>query len=290
MTGKTQSLMPHVLEVVGNKGTEHPFTGEYDTWDKPGTFLCRQCGIALFISHSKFHSGCGWPSFDQEIKGAVLTQSDVDGRRSEIVCSRCQAHLGHVFHGEQFTDKNTRHCVNSLSLDYVEELNITDTEEALFACGCFWGVEFYFKKLNGVLKTEVGYSGGHTDYPSYQQVCSGSTGHVETIRVIYDPQKLSYEKLAQYFFEIHDPIQSNGQGPDIGSQYLSVIFYYDKNQKNTAEKLIKILEEKYNKDKSYTISTKILPVSIFWPAEIYHQDYYQKTGKSPYCHVYTKKF
>jgi len=282
---KTQSLQSHVLEIVRNKGTEHPFTGEYDNWDKPGTFLCRQCGLALFTSHSKFHSGCGWPSFDQEIKGAVLTQPDADGRRSEIICSRCQAHLGHVFHGEHYTDKNTRHCVNSLSLDYVEDITIEDTKEALFACGCFWGVEYYFKKLDGILKTEVGYSGGHKDYPSYQEVCSGNTGHVETIRVIYDSKKLNYENLANYFFEIHDPVQVDGQGPDIGEQYLSVIFYYDENQKKTAEKLIEILQ-----DKNYKISTKILPVSVFWPAEKYHQDYYQKTGKNPYCHVYTKKF
>ncbi len=287
---KTQSLPPHVLKIVRNKGTEHPFTGEYETWDKPGTFLCRQCGLALFTSHSKFHSGCGWPSFDEEIKHAVLSQPDFEGQRSEIVCSRCQAHLGHVFHGEHYTHKNTRHCVNSLSLDYVDDINIQDTEEALFACGCFWGVEYYFKKLAGVLKTEVGYSGGHKDYPSYQEVCSGNTGHVEAIRVIYDPKKLNYEQLAKYFFEIHDPVQADGQGPDIGGQYLSVIFYYDENQKNTAEKVIQILQNKNNKDKNHKISTKILPVSIFWPAEKYHQDYYQKTGKNPYCHTYTKKF
>lgn len=286
MTSKTQTLPPHVLEIVRNKGTEHPFTGEYDNWDKPGTFLCRQCGLALFRSYSKFHSGCGWASFDEEIKNAVLTQPDFDGQRNEIVCQRCKAHLGHVFHGGHFTDKNTRHCVNSLSLDYVEDLDVMDTEEALFACGCFWGVEYYFKKLNGVLKAEVGYSGGHKDYPSYQEVCAGNTGHVETIRVLYDPQKLNYEKLAQHFFEIHDPVQSNGQGPDIGSQYLSVIFYYDESQKKTAESLINILEDKIQ----HNLSTKIIPASIFWPAEGYHQDYYQKTGKTPYCHIYTKKF
>src|SRR5260221_12478251 len=109
--------------------------------------------------------------------------------RTEIVCSRCRAHLGHVFTGENFTDKNTRHCVNSLSLDFVPDLTVKDTEEAIFAAGCFWGVEHYFKKLKGVLKTQVGYSGGHKDHPTYKEICNGDTGHYEVIRVVYDSSK-----------------------------------------------------------------------------------------------------
>ena len=282
---KTTSLPDIIIAVVKQKGTEAPFSGEYDDFGDSGTYLCRQCGLPLFRSLTKFHSGCGWPSFDEEINENVIRKADIDGMRTEILCKRCDAHLGHVFAGEKFTQKNTRHCVNSLSLDFVSDLNVTDTEEAIFAAGCFWGVEYYLKKLNGVLKTEVGYTGGKKTYPGYEDICSGNTGHYEAIRVVYDPEKISYEQLCKYFFEIHDFSQTNGQGPDLGEQYLSVIFYYDEKQKLIAEKLIQQL-----KTKGFHVATRLLPVSVFWRAETYHQDYYEKTGKQPYCHHYEKKF
>lgn len=282
---KTKSLTPTILNVVHDKGTEPPFTGYYNDFEDVGSYLCRQCGLPLFRSQTKFHSGCGWPSFDDEITGAVKRETDADGYRSEILCSRCDAHLGHVFSGEGFTAKNTRHCVNSLSLDFVADLNVNDTEEAIFAAGCFWGVEHYFKKLSGVLKTEVGYSGGYKDNPTYKEICNGDTGYYEVIRVVYDPNKVSYEQVAKYFFEIHDPTQADGQGPDLGEQYHSVIFYYNDMQKKIAQQLIAELESK-----NYQIKTKVLPVVTFWQAEEYHQDYYAKTGKEPYCHTYVKRF
>lgn len=282
---KSNSLPPHVLRIIRDKNTEHPFSGEYETLDQAGTYLCRQCGLALFRSDFKFHSMCGWPSFDEDIDGHVKQQPDQDGRRIEIVCARCDGHLGHVFEGEGFTAKNIRHCVNSLSLDFVNDKHVTDTEEAIFAAGCFWGVEYYFKQLPGVLKTEVGYSGGQKNYPSYEEVCNKNTGHYEVIRVLYDPKKINFTQLTKYFFEIHDPEQTNGQGPDLGKQYLSVVFYYTDEQKNIAQKLIDYLIQK-----NYRIATQLLPISIFWPAELYHQDYYTKTGKQPYCHRYIKRF
>lgn len=282
---KTKSLPEIILSVVKDKGTEKPFSGEYDNFKDEGTYLCRQCGLALFRSKTKFHSGCGWPSFDEEVAGSVLRETDADGYRTEILCSRCHAHLGHVFAGEGFTDKNTRHCVNSLSLDFVPDLTVKDTEEAIFAAGCFWGVEYYFKKLPGVLKAEVGYSGGNKTKPTYREVCSGNTGHYEAIRVVYDPEKVNYEKLVKYFFEIHDPGQADGQGPDRGQQYLSVIFYYNDEQKQIAQKVISEF-----KGLGYSVATRLLPVSTFWPAEQYHQEYYEKNGKQPYCHQYVKKF
>lgn len=285
MMKKTASLIPLILDVVREQGTERPFSGEYDQFGDAGTYLCRQCGLALFRSATKFHSGCGWPSFDEEIAGAVEHRTDQDGRRVEIRCSRCHGHLGHVFQGEHFTKKNTRHCVNSLSLDFVDDLNIKDTEEAIFAAGCFWGVEHYFKKLPGVLKTQVGYTGGKKQQPTYQDVCSGSTGHYEAVRVIYNPELVSYQKLTQYFFEIHDAAQHDGQGPDIGEQYKSVIFYYDDQQKKIAADIIQQL-----KNMNYNAVTKLLPVAAFWPAEGYHQDYYARQQKQPYCHRYTKIF
>lgn len=282
---KKASLTPKILEWMTTSGTEEPFTGHYTDWDQPGTYLCPNCGIALFRSQAKFHSGCGWPSFDREIDNAVENKPDPDGRRVEILCARCHMHLGHVFTGEGYTEKNLRHCVNSYALDFVPDLTINDTEEAIYAAGCFWGVEHLFKKLPGVLKTEVGYSGGHKTHPSYQEVCQGDTGQFEAIRIVYDPTKISYEDLTRYFFEIHDPTQKNGQGPDLGTQYLSVAFYYNDEQKQTAEALIKTLESN-----NYKVATQVLPVSTFWPAEDYHQNYYEKTGKNPYCHYYTKRF
>ena len=282
---KTKSLTPEVLRVVMDKGTEHPFTGFYNDWDHAGSYLCRLCGLMLFRSESKFHSGCGWPSFDEQKPKNVKEQADADGRRDEIVCTRCAAHLGHVFKGEKLTPKNTRHCVNSLSLDFVSDLTVEDTEEAIFAAGCFWGVEYYFKKLPGVLKTEVGYLGGKKDHPTYEKLCEGHTGHVEALRIIYDSQKITYEQLSRYFFEIHDPTQTDGQGPDLGEQYLSVIFYFDSVQEQIAKKLSAELETK-----GFKIATQLKPVSTFWRAETYHQDYYHKSGKAPYCHLYVKRF
>jgi peptide methionine sulfoxide reductase msrA/msrB len=285
MPFKTASLTDTVIAIVKNKDTEYPFTGEYNDFGESGTYLCRQCGLGLFRSTTKFHSGCGWPSFDENIPHAILREPDVDGQRIEILCSRCRAHLGHVFTGENLTAKNTRHCVNSLSLDFVFDTQVLDTEEAIFAAGCFWGVEYYFKRLPGVLKTEVGYIGGNKENPTYQEICSGTTGHYEAIRVVYDPKKINYEQIAKFFFEIHDPTQLDGQGPDRGEQYLSVAFYYNEAQQKILLKLINDL-----KDKGYLIATKLLPVSTFWRAETYHQDYYKKTDKQPYCHRYQKKF
>lgn len=276
---KIQSLTTAVRQVVQDKATECPFTGEYADSEQPGTYLCRQCGLALFRAQSKFHSGCGWPSFDEEIVGAVAKKPDADGQRVEIVCSQCDAHLGHVFTGEGFTAKNTRHCVNSVSLDFVEDLVVKETEEAMVAGGCFWGVDYFLKQLPGVVKTEVGYCGGHKNNPTYNEVCAGGTGHLEAVRVVYDPSKTSYEKVLQHFFAIHNPTQAHGQGPDRGEQYLSAVFYYDEAQKRTALALIEAL-----KQQGHHVVTRVLPVSTFWPAEEYHQNYYEKSGKKPYCH------
>ncbi|MBS0287440.1 MAG: bifunctional methionine sulfoxide reductase B/A protein [Proteobacteria bacterium] len=285
MTFKSASLPPDVLRIVQDKGTEYPFSGEYDQLDAPGTYLCRQCGLGLFRAQSKFHSGCGWPSFDQNIENAVKRQTDADGQRVEILCARCDAHLGHVFMGEKMTVLNTRHCVNSLSLDFVHDLTVQDSSEVILAAGCFWGVEYWFKKLPGVLKVEVGYTGGQTKNPSYEDVCRGNTGHFEAVRVVFNPKQVTLEKIMKFFFEIHDFSQTNGQGPDIGEQYLSVIFYYDAIQQAVAQKLIQILEKK-----GEHVATKLFPISPFWKAEDYHQAYYDKMRKIPYCHQYVKIF
>lgn len=282
---KTKSLPEMILRVLKDKGTEPPFSSELSDAEQPGSYLCRLCGLALFRSATKFHSQCGWPSFDEEIKDAVATLPDQDGRRTEIVCARCQSHLGHIFSGEGYTKKNTRHCVNGVSLDFTADMQVKDTEEAIFAGGCFWGLEYLFQRLPGVVITEVGYAGGLRAHSSYEQVCSGATGHVEALRVVYDIDKLNFTQVAQYFFEIHDPTQIGGQGPDIGSQYESVVFYYDDEQKQVVQKLIAQLEST-----GMQVATTLRPMSIFWPAEAYHQRYYEKNHESPYCHFYQKRF
>lgn len=284
---KLKKLTPEEARVIIHKGTERPFTGKYYKFKEKGTYTCKQCGALLYRSEDKFDSGCGWPSFDDEIPGAVKRVLDADGVRTEIVCANCGAHLGHVFLGERLTAKNTRHCVNSISMDFIPaDANAKMTmEKAYFAGGCFWGVEYFFQKEKGVISTHVGYMGGHTKNPTYKDVCSGRTGHAETMEVEYDPSQTSYEKLARLFFEIHDPTQVNRQGPDIGEQYRSAVFYVNDEQKQTAQKLIQILQQK-----GYKIATEVTKASEFWEAEKYHQSYYQKNGHRPYCHGYTKRF
>ncbi|MEA3288452.1 MAG: bifunctional methionine sulfoxide reductase B/A protein [Candidatus Marinimicrobia bacterium] len=269
--------------VILNKGTEQPFSGKYETFDARGTYTCKQCDAPLYHSEDKFDAQCGWPSFDVEIPGAVKRVTDADGRRTEILCANCGGHLGHVFLGENFTPKNTRHCVNSISLNF--EAVVVHVEKAIFASGCFWGVEYQLKKIDGVISTDVGYTGGHIDNPTYKQVCTGQTGHAEAVQVVFDPTQVSYETLTKIFFETHDPTQENGQGPDLGTQYRSEIFYFSDNQKKTAEKLIGLL-----KDKGLNVVTALSSASTFYSGEEYHQDYYQKTGGVPYCHPYIKRF
>lgn len=159
------------------------------------------------------------------------------------------------------------------------------TQKAYFAGGCFWGVDYWLKKEKGVLSVTSGFMGGKTKNPTYEQVCTGKTGHAETVEVEFDPNKISYEKLAKLFFEIHDPTQVNRQGPDVGSQYRSAIFYVDDEQKSTTNKLIEQLRKK-----GFNVATTVEKADVFWKAEDYHQNYYGKTGKQPYCHIMTKRF
>lgn len=271
--------------VILNKGTELPFSGKYYNFHERGTYVCKQCGTPLYFSEAKFDSGCGWPSFDEEISGAVRRLPDVDGRRTEIVCAKCGGHLGHVFTGEGFTPKDTRHCVNSISMDFVPEDKQEETEVAIFAGGCFWGVEHLMQQQPGILSIEVGYIGGSTENPTYREVCSHTTGHAEAVRIVFDPKKVSYTTLAKLFFEIHDPTQSDGQGPDLGDQYRSEIFYTTSRQKEIAEELIGQLQ-----GKGFQVVTRVTPATVFWKAEDYHQNYYNKTGKAPYCHRYIPRF
>jgi peptide methionine sulfoxide reductase msrA/msrB len=284
MTSHSQNkreLTPAERRVIIDKGTEAPFTGKYNNNKEAGTYHCKQCNAPLYKSSDKFDSGCGWPSFDDEIKGAVTRKRDTDGQRVEIICSNCEGHLGHVFLGEQFTKKNTRHCVNSISLEFIP----LKRERAIFAGGCFWGVEHLIEQQWGVISAVSGYTGGKLKNPTYEQVCSGLSGHAEAVEVVYDANQISYQKLAQFFMEIHDPTQVDRQGPDIGTQYRSEIFYIDDEQRKVALDIIKRLTQK-----GVDVATRGTKAQEFYKAESYHQDYYVKKGSQPYCHSYVKRF
>lgn len=284
MTDKNwQRLTPEEVDILIHKGTEPPFSGEYCDASANGVYECRQCQAPLYTSRDKFHSGCGWPSFDDEIKNAITRQPDIDGRRTEIICANCQGHLGHVFSGERHTPKNLRHCVNSLSMKFmpIEALfSLAKSHHsiygaALFAAGCFWGVEQKFSEQPGVLAVAVGYTGGTALNPSYEQVCQGNTGHAEAVQIIYHRKQTDYNKLVEFFFSMHDATQLNRQGVDVGSQYRSAIFYLDDEQKKIADQ-----EKQRLQVSKIPVVTEITQAEKFWPAEEYHQQYYIKHPNS----------
>ncbi len=281
-----EKLSPSEKHVLIDKGTERAFNGKYVHTKENGTYTCKICNTPLYKSSDKFDSHCGWPSFDDAIKGAIKETLDADGRRTEITCANCGAHMGHVFKGEGMTAKNVRHCVNSISLNFhTEKVAKPNLSKAYFAGGCFWGVEYYLEEIKGVKEVISGFMGGDVKNPKYYDVIKHKTGHLETVEVLYDPSIVSYETLAKTFFEIHDPTQTNGQGPDIGSQYLSAIFVSNAKEKKTIQKLIQILE-----NSGLKIATKIRPKAPFYSAEEYHQNHYQRKGGTPYCHSRVKRF
>lgn len=278
-------LLADEEKILLHSCTEPPGSGTFCHHQGLGVYVCKQCDLPLYLSAHQFSSGCGWPSFDEEIEGNVEQRLDPDGKRTEIVCHRCKGHLGHFFRGELLTPRNARHCVNSLSLRFVSGLAENGFPKAVFAGGCFWGVEELLRSLPGIVSATSGYTGGSVVNPTYEEVCSGLTGHVEAVEIVFDPEKISYESLTKTFLEIHDPFQKDGQGPDRGPQYLSRIFYFSKDQKKRAAKLLETLEQG-----GKSVATKLLPASVFYPAEEAHQKYYQKTGKSPYCHRRVVRF
>ncbi len=285
--GKVNQLSDEEKQVLINKGTERPFSGKYIDNTQEGIYTCKICGTPLYKSTDKFKSQCGWPSFDDAIKGTVKRIPDPDGRRVEIVCAKCGAHLGHVFVGEGYTKKDTRYCVNSISLNFHPKSDKASAKykKAYFSGGCFWGVEYYLEKLKGVKEVNSGFMGGKLKNPTYNQVVNTKTGHLETVEVLYDSSLISYEQLVKAFFEIHDPTQTDGQGPDIGDQYLSAVFVSNESEKKKVQELIGRL-----KGNGFKVATKILDVQPFYKAEEYHQDYYHKKGSKPYCHTPVKRF
>ena len=280
--------------IILQKGTEYPNTGEYNKHYEDGTYICRQCNQQLYKSSSKFNSNCGWPSFDDELDGAVNRILDSDGRRTEIVCSNCKGHLGHVFIGENFTAKNTRHCVNSISMKFVPKeqsipeiitsKEITELDTITFGAGCFWCVEVLFQKLKGVSHVESGYAGGKIKNPTYKMVCQGNTGSVEVAQLVYDPKIISTETLIDIFFHVHDPTTLNRQGNDAGEQYRSVIFYHSSQQKEIAKNVLKRIDS--SKLWNEPIVTTIESIYNYSIAEDYHQNYYNNNSSTNgYCNM-----
>jgi len=270
------NLKPDRYAVLRKGETEAPFSGKLLVENRNGWYVCAACGLPLFKSDSKFDSHCGWPSFDAPAALAnVRTRRDTSHGmvRTEIYCARCGSHLGHVFEDGP-TATGLRYCVNSLSLDFkpMPASPKPSTDTAIFSAGCFWGVEKVFYETPGVVSTTVGYTGGHVRNPTYQQVCSGTTGHAEAVEVVFDPARISYRKLAKLFFLSHDPTTPDRQGPDYGHQYRSAVFYRTPEQEKEAK------EERDSlvaaKTWSDPVVTELTEASDFWKAEDYHQKWF----------------
>ncbi|HTA29809.1 MAG TPA: bifunctional methionine sulfoxide reductase B/A protein [Candidatus Cybelea sp.] len=300
-----KKLSSEQFEVTQQCGTEPPFRNAYWNNHKPGIYVDVVSGQPLFSSLDKFDSGTGWPSFTRPLdKADVVEKSDTElgMERTEVRSSLADSHLGHVFNdGPAAT--GLRYCINSAALKFipVEEMDqagyaqylepfvkagLIKTpmhETAILAGGCFWGMEEIIRKIPGVVKTAVGYSGGNTKDPTYEDVCTGTTGHAEAIQVVFDPARLSYEALLDYFFRMHDPTTLNQQHNDIGTQYRSAIFYASEEQKEAAERV----KARWAKSGKFDgpITTEITAATTFYPAEDYHQKYLVKHPGGYTCHV-----
>lgn len=310
---RLKQLTPMQFKVTQQNGTEPPFKNEF--WDNHdhGIYVDIVSGKALFSSLDKYDSGCGWPSFTRPIDGPEIVELEdrTHGMvRTEVRSKTADSHLGHVFEDGPADRGGLRYCINSAALRFVpvaelekegygqylkpfverglhkkEGQSMKDSgkrETVILAGGCFWGMEEIIRAIPGVVETEVGYSGGGLPGATYNDVKKGNTGHAESVRVVFDPQRLSFEDLLGWFFRMHDPTTVNRQGNDIGSQYRSAIFYSTEEQRLVAEK-VKAAVDKSGKWKNPVV-TQIVKAGDWNKAEEYHQDYLQKNPNGYTCH------
>lgn len=274
--------------VIAFKATEPRFTGEYVETHDDGVYHCRRCGRPLYESQYKFNSGSGWPAFDRAIENAVTETPDADGFRTEITCTHCGGHLGHVFRGEGFTETSTRHCVNSISLKFLpsdptaDEANLefleTRCQFAYFAGGDFRALEYCSQLEHGVITAYSGFMGGTTENPSFAEVQVGNTGHAQTVRVEFDQSRTDYATLARRFMKLHDPTIELIDPPLGGSQFRSILFVVGDDQLQQATDLLAELT-----DDDRPLSTAIMDAGHFWLAPHTYQDFYSDLPVKPTC-------
>lgn len=310
---RLKQLTPMQFKVTQENGTEPPFKNEF--WDnhEHGIYVDVVSGKALFSSLDKYDSGCGWPSFTKPIDGPEVVEK-VDKThgmvRTEVRSKSADSHLGHVFEDGPVDRGGLRYCINSAALRFVPLAEMDKEgygdyltpfverglhkkagdamkdsgkrETVVLAGGCFWGMEEIIRNIPGVVETEVGYCGGNLPKATYNDVKKGTTGHAESVRIVFDPSRLTFESLLAWFFRMHDPTTLNRQGNDIGTQYRSAIFFSTDEQRVTAEK-VKADIEKSGKWKK-PIVTQIVKAGDWSAAEDYHQDYLQKNPNGYTCH------